>query len=228
MITGKVQKEKTEILLMEYASGALDQASSLLIASYITLCPEARHYYKQCEKLGGSLIENMCEPVAMQSDSLHAVLNRLDTHAKSTKTKHQQAPSKNIAFCKKQQLPQPLELSIKNCQKKARWRTVAPGIRYYPMQIEDCLHEAMLIRMAPRAKSIRHEHPGTELTLVLEGGYSDEYGHYKQGDMVVIEEKMSHRPIADNTGCLALAVTSKPVRFTGTISSFLNIFIRTS
>ena len=72
-----------------------------------------------------------------------------------------------------------------------------------------------------------HTHEGTELTLVLAGGFSDERGHFLRGDLAEVDASVDHRPIADpGDDCICLAVTDAPLRLTGPFGRLLNPFLR--
>ncbi len=216
----KITREKAEILLMEYAAGALDEACSLLVASYVTLCPEARRYTRQCEDFGGALMAHDCDPVAMHESSLQDVLGRLDHECEERR------PNENCRFCEEQPLPLPIANHINRGSKGAKWHKISPGMQFYALSMEEGCYTTKLIRMRSGAKTPRHQHPGLELTLVLEGGYSDEFGHYRAGDLVIIDENVTHGPVANEEGCVYLVVTEAPVRFTGSFGTLLNIFMR--
>lgn len=216
----KVGKEKTEILLMEYAAGALDEASALLAASYVTVCPDARRYVKDCERFGGALMEE-CDPVAMFGASLKTVLGRLDDSQAAPA-----CPPAASGVCGGQKVPQPVAAHVSACGQQAKWRAIRPGLRYCRLPVSDGRHAAMLVRLAPGTKAPRHRHCGDELTLVLEGGYADEYGHYRAGDLVIAEDGTAHTPVADRAGCTCIVVTETPIRFTGSIYAVLNFFMR--
>ena len=70
-----------DILVMDYACGALDESLSLLMAAHLTLSPEARRRMAMLDCLGGALMDECCEPVAMLEHSLQSVLGRLDSCA---------------------------------------------------------------------------------------------------------------------------------------------------
>ncbi len=59
---------------------------------------------------------------------------------------------------------------------------------------------------------------------MLEGGFSDAYGHYLAGDVSVADSEVTHQPVADDDGdCICLAVTDAPLRFTGPLGSLINL-----
>jgi putative transcriptional regulator len=72
-----------------------------------------------------------------------------------------------------------------------------------------------------------HTHDGSELTLVLAGGFSDESGHFVRGDVAEADPSINHQPVADpGEDCLCLAVTDAPIRLTGPFGRLLNPFLR--
>lgn len=59
-----------------------------------------------------------------------------------------------------------------------------------------------------------HGHRGAELTLVLEGAYSDVTGVYRRGDMQDVDEAVEHRPVADKSAeRVCLIASERPCRF---------------
>ena len=72
-----------------------------------------------------------------------------------------------------------------------------------------------------------HDHRGTEMTVVLEGSFSDEKGIYREGDFLLKEPGDVHQPVsARNQDCLCLSVQEAPVKLTGLWGKVLNPFIR--
>lgn len=216
----KVFREQTDILLMEYAAGALDQASALLMASYVTVCPEARRYLRKCESVGGALIEHCCEPVEMSAGSLKTVLGRIGTPCEEGDSAEEGADDRD--------LPQPVAAHYRQCGAAPRWRAIAPGLRVSRLPAHGHgAHQALLARLAPGARVPAHRHEANEMTLILQGGYRDEHGSYSKGDLIISEAGSIHRPVADGReGCTCIMVTQSLPRFTGRFYSVLNIFIR--
>jgi putative transcriptional regulator len=103
-------------------------------------------------------------------------------------------------------IPRALGHFIRQPFETIRWRQVRPGVR-------ECLLEkkaneaATLIWISAGRRIPAHQRTGTEVTLVLQGGFRDGTGHYIRGDIAVAEANATRRPIAD-TGedCLCFAV----------------------
>eukprot|EP01026_Neomeris_dumetosa_P045404 TRINITY_DN38452_c0_g1_i10.p4 TRINITY_DN38452_c0_g1~~TRINITY_DN38452_c0_g1_i10.p4 ORF type:complete len:102 (-),score=13.37 TRINITY_DN38452_c0_g1_i10:184-489(-) len=66
-----------EALLVRYASGNLNPAPSLLVATHLALRPDRRAYVGDLEALGGALLEAL-PPSEVSDDLREAVFARLD------------------------------------------------------------------------------------------------------------------------------------------------------
>ncbi|GEQ99766.1 hypothetical protein JCM17845_03900 [Iodidimonas gelatinilytica] len=57
-------------------------------------------------------------------------------------------------------------------------------------------------------------HNELELTLVLQGSFSDNTGHFGTGDLEIADANLNHQPTADpDMSCICLAATDAPLRF---------------
>ena len=64
-----------------------------------------------------------------------------------------------------------------------------------------------------------HTHDGSEVTLVLRGGFSDPTGHYRRGDIAIADRDLDHHPRADDDeDCICFAVIDAPLRLTGPLA----------
>jgi putative transcriptional regulator len=90
---------------------------------------------------------------------------------------------------------------------------MGPRLSYVPLMRRGSLN-LRLLRGVPGAQTGAHSHRGTELTLVLKGGFSDVTGTYGPGDLQITDNSVNHNPIADpGEDCINLAVTTAPLRF---------------
>ena len=72
-----------------------------------------------------------------------------------------------------------------------------------------------------------HGHRGTELTLVLQGAFTDATDHFGAGDIEVANEELDHTPVADiGADCICLAATDAPLRFRGLMPRIAQPFLR--
>jgi putative transcriptional regulator len=72
-----------------------------------------------------------------------------------------------------------------------------------------------------------HGHRGTELTLVLQGAFSDEFDRFGVGDLEIATEEDEHTPVAEaGLDCICLAATDAPLKFNGLIQRLAQPFLR--
>jgi len=67
----------SEELLLAYAGGAADEATSLIVAAHLAYCAVCRLQSQRLDALGGSLLQDL-SPVPMAGGALDAALARLD------------------------------------------------------------------------------------------------------------------------------------------------------
>jgi putative transcriptional regulator len=98
---------------------------------------------------------------------------------------------------------------------KLKWQKTGPGVAMFKLpQAEDDTGFLGLLRIDPGRKMPDHGHGGTELTLILNGAYHDEIGHFGRGDVADLDESISHTPIAaEGEPCICLVANDAPTRF---------------
>ncbi|ODN69010.1 Anti-sigma-E factor ChrR [Methylobrevis pamukkalensis] len=72
-----------------------------------------------------------------------------------------------------------------------------------------------------------HTHHGCEVTLVVEGSFSDVRGRFVPGDIDIADDSIDHKPVAGaEADCICFAVCDAPVKLTGRFGRLLNPLIR--
>ena len=96
-----------------------------------------------------------------------------------------------------------------------RLRWLAPGVRHAVLLRGGPADGTLrLLRVKPGTALPCHAHRGAELTLVLEGAFTDEAGRHGPGDLLEMEGEASHRPVAEGaTDCICRVATGGRVRF---------------
>jgi putative transcriptional regulator len=199
-----IQHHPGEELLLGYASGAANEAVSLLVASHLALCLQCRVTVAAAEVAGGSLLTQVA-PVALDQRAYQSVLSRLD------------APSAAVLREAKltSEVPAPLQAYIGTDFERVPWRHITPRLAHYPLVARGGTR-ARLIRAMPGAGVATHTHRGEEWTLVLTGAYHDENDRYAAGDVQSTTPDIRHQPVAEpGPVCINLAVTDAPLVFEG-------------
>ena len=210
----------TEDLLLNYAAGSVDEAYGVMVATHLALCPSCRAAVRQAEAIGGELIEQLA-PAQIADRVIAGVMARLD------ETGAAPAPAIRVAAPgAASNIPRPLRDHIAGPVDQCRWQWKGPGVQYASLSIDAGGNKMGLMRIAPGTRMPHHGHSDDELTMVLEGGYSDEFGRYGRGDIEFADVEVCHQPVADADGpCLCLVITRGKLRPTGIIARWLSPFL---
>ena len=197
-----MMQDALDKMLLNYAAGMLSAEESLLVAALSALDPGARRRVARYEALGGCVLEDEA-PAAV--GCLEAVLKKIDTCC-------------DVEQCPPPSLPEPLARLLAGCTRddQACWGRARGGIARIELRITPSPRARLtLMRVAPNTAVPAHSHGGTEITLVLDGGYSDAFGEYRRGDVsIVADAHVVHSPRSGPNGCLSLVYCDGPLRFT--------------
>lgn len=211
----------SEALLLDYAAGSLDEASSLAIAAHITLCPRCRRDNLRLEGVGGMLMADSLETQLAVDGAgdvtLDAIMARVAGDKAETQPTH---PSHAI-------LPFPLRAVLGCDVDEVPWQRLGMGAYHYVIPTRDTTATARLLRIPAGGPVPEHTHSGFELTLTLCGAYSDATGAYARGDLQEADDTIVHQPhAAPGEECICLAVTAAPLRFKSLAARLVQPFLR--
>ncbi|MFN3230850.1 MAG: ChrR family anti-sigma-E factor [Alphaproteobacteria bacterium] len=209
-------------LMLDYASGALAEGPSLVIASKLAMGESSRSEYREIEAIAGALFETI-DPSEVSDTLLDETLARLDADdepiAIPAPIQHDEATCAVV--------PHPLRQYLAADLDGLNWVARGPGLEQCEVPLADKSFKASLLRIRAGEKMPRHTHKGIEYTLVLAGGFSDESGHYGRGGLAVCDGDVDHSPVADwGEDCICLTVLDAPIKMTGLIGMFVNPFVR--
>ena len=220
--TGVPTHHLSEELLLDYAAGSCGEAEALIIATHLALCPDCRAVVEACDAVGGALLEEI-GPSSLNQNSLDAVLARLDEPyvvPESPLARPLQAAGDII-------VPEPLRSYLTTDLDQVAWKPVMRGLDEASVPVRDSPAKTRLMRIGAGVAVPRHTHHGSELTLVLSGGFSDNRGHFVRGDIAISDPEVDHQPVADvDEDCICFVVTDAPLKLTGPIGRLLNPFVR--
>jgi putative transcriptional regulator len=201
----------SEELLLDHAAGALAEAPALLVATHLALCPRCRTDLAALEAAGAALLAPG-ETSGFDDALLERTLGGLGAQEAAPKP-----PVADAAWP-----PQPLRGYLPGRLDALPWRLRLPGIHGCPLDGVAGGRVEML-RIQPGRAVPSHTHRGVEMTLVLEGAYTDELGHFARGDVFVADEAITHRPHVDRgPDCICLTVTDGVLRFSGPFGWVVN------
>ncbi|WNK01120.1 ChrR family anti-sigma-E factor [Thalassospiraceae bacterium LMO-JJ14] len=202
-----IQHHIPDETLVSYAAGDLDDATSLVVATHLALCPSCRRSVAVADDIGGVMLDELM-PARMSDDALAHVLAL--TERPLTETARPEPASSHAAVV----FPEPLRRRIGGDLDDVRWKRIGPGVQQLKLENPDNASQARLLRIAGGQGVLEHGHTGEEFTLVLAGGFSHGTQSFARGDVEWADTEIIHHPVADEgEGCVCLAVTSGPLKF---------------
>ncbi|SFM12704.1 ChrR family anti-sigma-E factor [Shimia aestuarii] len=197
-----------EPLMAAYAAGSLPRPYALVVAAHVSMCDACRATVAAHEVAGGVVLDEMVK-APVEEDLKASVLALLDAPVDP-----EPEPVKRSGV-----YPGPVMEALKG--RPPRWKSLGMGVKQCILETGDTGSVRLLHIPGGRAVP-DHSHNGLELTLVLQGSFSDETGRFGVGDVEVGDEDLEHTPVADDgPPCICLAATDAPLRFNSLIPRLL-------
>ena len=226
-----------EELLLDYTTGALSPAMSLLMATHLSMSEGSRRLYGMLEDMGGVLLETL-DDEPLEHLTAMSVLEAVDHDAAELDPRQQPTfgPTETAAIDREMQAPayfggdlppSPLHPYAADFAEQDAWQRLGWSVATTQLSVSNIRERAHLLWAKPGAAIATHRHVGREVVLVLKGAFWDEDTRYGPGDIAVGEDGTVHTPRIDSQDeCVCLAVTEAPVHFLGSFGWVLNRFCR--
>lgn len=203
--------------LVRYASGDLDPAFTVVVASHLAVCDDCRRAVRLAESLGGQCLDEAPE-AALSEGAFARLAHRLDNEVETGVRNNVRVPD----FGRRSEVPLPLQRLIGTSLDEVPWRRVVPGVMRHRIDLPDTPSSLYMLKIGSGRKMPEHGHGGTEMTLILRGSYSDELGRFQVGDIADLDEHVEHQPLVDSEDpCICLVATEELTRFKSPISRIL-------
>jgi len=214
-----------ENTLAEFASGNLDWALAICVSAHLEHCEECRAHVEKLNALGGAFLDQAPSVVSEQpKTSFESLMSKIkQIEAAEPKPENTVAPAP-ILSAKASKLPKAVRKLLP--KDKLQWKMLSPSLKEAHLVTGQDKYQVSFHKIKRGGKVAHHDHRGLEVTIVLEGCFSDEGGTYHVGDYLVKEPGEKHRPMAtQNADCLCLSVVEAPVKLTGVVGKLLNPFL---
>ncbi len=199
-------------MMAAYAAGTLPHAFAVVVASHVSLCTQCRAALEAHQNVGGIVLEDT-RTVALSSSLKDDILSQLDAPFTP-------AP----VYERSGVLPGPVMEAMKG--RAPRWKKLGMGVRQDILTADET-GSVRLLHIPPGQAVPDHSHNGLEMTLVLQGSFSDETGHFGVGDVEIADETLEHTPTADEgEACICLAATDASLRFRSLVPRLLQPLFR--
>lgn len=197
--------------LMSCAAGSQPEALAAVISSHLSMCPECRSEVARMQKIGEALFDNLNpEQVEGALPTPLGAKSQIHDHGSENQDRiirHDPSRASDI--------PRPLHGIIGSSLSDITWKWVAPGIWNYSIKLSnDAKGDLRLLKVAPGTVLPDHSHGGCELTLVLQGSYTDHTGTYARGDVADLGDDIEHQPVTcKDEGCICLTAIERPANY---------------
>lgn len=208
-------------LLAGYAAGSLSYPAQALVGAHLELSDRNRGYVSSLETLAGVGLDDAAPiDISNRDAALSAIFDGDDTLLNDN------VPLSGMHSEAASDVPESLLSIVGTSMDKLPWKTLLPGVKECKFgEIDGCVSSLLWVRAGRAMPS--HTHHGTELTLVLKGGFKDEDGHYISGDVAFADGDVDHKPIADEgEDCICFAVTAGRLELTGPVGRWFAPFMR--
>jgi putative transcriptional regulator len=215
-MTDMIKHHLTPELMMGYSAGTLREAFNLDVATHISMCDTCRAEIESYDALGGCLVEDVTS-ADLSADSLGATMRLIEQHGIEPTA----SPRLSSGT-----LPTPLQDYVGGDLAAIKWRSIGMGAKQAILSTSTNA-TARLLYIPAGCAVPDHGHNGTELTLVLQGAFSDDVDRFARGDIEVANEDLDHTPVADiGEDCICLAVTDAPLKFNAFLPRLAQRFLR--
>jgi putative transcriptional regulator len=194
--------------LTDYAAGSLPTAQALCVATHLHYCAQCRQKVRELTELGSELFCQQA-PVAVTSNDYERLLQRIATQPQPDATAQLiETPTAAVVSI----LPRALNKLTNGNVENLTWRKLGRNFRYSPLTVGDKQRETSLFFIKAGGSVPRHQHQGDEITVILQGSFSDQEGKYSVGDFVVRTKGEQHQPVASqDQDCLCLSTLDAPI-----------------
>lgn len=203
--------------LVEFAAGSCRAGVSIAVSVHLHYCATCRQALSELESTSAVLFEQQA-PAPVAATAFASLMDRIEREPAAPAMAAEQPATRRFPRALASLLPDSLE--------QLEWRQPMKNLR-----VSRLLDDGDLIiglhHMKAGGRVPNHQHRGEEISVVLEGGFSDQLGSYAEGDFIRRSGKDTHSPRADaHEDCLILSVVEAPVKLTGPLGWIINPFLK--
>jgi putative transcriptional regulator len=222
MMTNEAKFHPTVEQLGGFARGTLTAGMNVVVSAHVELCDDCRGKISSLEAEAAAEMLQEIPEARPSNKEFSSMVDSIVNHPQM-QLNEQGSDSVTKIHMLEHSVSLPKVL-VKVASEGLVWKKLAGGINQASVTLDDQT-QCEFLYMKPGSQVPVHKHQGSEVTLVLDGSFSDELGHYKQSDFVVRTASDMHQP-ASEEGCLCFAVLDSPLTFTKGLARLLNPFIR--
>ncbi|WP_440056484.1 ChrR family anti-sigma-E factor (plasmid) [Pseudoalteromonas sp. T1lg65] len=200
-------------LLNQFVEGTLPAGLSIAVAAHVEMCPHCQQLAADLESKEAAVHLGGDAEIYVDSD-LEAMMQNITLCDDVDEVSEYIQPKfeyQGKSLCLPRAIANTDRSNFTQVGKIARSR----------LMLEDGEYRSSLLQIGPGGEIPEHTHTGFELTLLLDGEFEDESGHYVPGDFIWQDGRHNHSP-RTKEGCLCFTVANSPLHFNKGISKLLN------
>ena len=208
----------TDKQLRQFAEGNISSAMALVVSAHCDMCSHCQEKVDEVSMELAQDIENIAAH-EMTDPAFEKMLAEI-TAKPMIDTRPAIVPKIELdgRFF---DVPRPLRRYVRNT---GNWSKLLGKVWQAPVDIGEA-GAAHFIFMENGGQVPEHTHRGNELTLVVNGEFSDGLADYDSGDFLVMDNEHIHSPHSNNQdGCLVFSIVDEPLHFTSGLARLLNPF----
>lgn len=215
--------------LTDFATANLPLAEAVCVSAHLEFCGKCRAHVQQLTDIGGHMLSRL-QPETVSAGSFDSLMARVG--AQGAPAACEQVSAAPLAAVDADQesarplagafLPRSVRRLSSGSLDKLRWVQLGKALRVAPLQVSDATRETAIYDIRAGGRMPEHEHRGEEITVLLQGSFSDADGSYTRGDFVVRHAGEAHQPTAtQDMDCICLVCLERPVRPRGLLYRML-------
>ncbi|MEJ2913525.1 ChrR family anti-sigma-E factor [Pseudoalteromonas sp. C12FD-1] len=218
-----IKHHPSETLLAQYCSAQLPASLSVAVSIHVDMCPVCQAKVAQLEA------ENAKEVFSESQSSSSTVKNSHDTEEVDFDTDLLNLITADPSIDEVYEVePVTIQVNEHNYELPRALTRISHGrftqvgkLARSRVAIDDGPLRSSLLHIGAGGEIPEHTHTGFEVTLLLDGEFSDEEGSYVPGDFIWQDGSHQHTPLTKN-GCLCFTVVSSALHFNKGLSKLLN------
>jgi putative transcriptional regulator len=197
--------------LMSFAAGSLPGALSVVAAAHVAACSQCARELRRMEQIGSALFAGLAPSTLTKAAPVRALAGS------------EADPDMPNAVANSTEMPGPLGQLVGPGLDTIAWTRLGLGVWQHKVALGDATGgDLRLLKISPGQRMPNHGHGGSELTLILDGAYTDKTGTYRTGDVADHGDDLEHVPVAcSEHGCICVVAAERPARFKAVIQKML-------
>ncbi|TMP03668.1 transcriptional regulator [Pseudoalteromonas sp. S3178] len=218
-----IKHHPSETLLTQYCSASLSASLSLAVSIHVDMCPVCQ---AKVAKIEASNAEQVFSDSFEQSTQLDTLPVDITDEQESSLFDFITADTSADEVYEVE--PVAIKVNNHNYQLPRALTRISHGkftqvgkLARSRVALDDGPLRSSLLHIDAGGEIPEHTHTGFEITLLLDGEFSDEEGSYVPGDFIFQDGSHQHTPLTKD-GCLCFTVVSSALHFNKGFSKLLN------